>query len=51
MTSSTELEILCISAVTKGQTGEELVDFAEMAKAGALAVSEDGKSVMDILLK
>ncbi len=44
------VHLVCISAVTKGQTGEELVDFAEMAKAGALAVSEDGKSVMDICL-
>lgn len=36
-----------VSAITKGMKGEELVDIAGVAKAGARAVSEDGKSVMN----
>jgi dihydroorotase len=39
-----------VSAITKGMAGEELVDMEAMAKAGAIAFSEDGKSVMDIRL-
>lgn len=40
------VHILPIGAVTKGQAGEELADIGEMADRGAVAVSEDGKSVM-----
>lgn len=39
-----------ISAMTKGQLGTELVDAEAMHDAGAIAFSEDGKSVMDINL-
>lgn len=39
-----------IGAVTLGQEGSELANIASMAKAGALAISEDGKSVMDTAL-
>lgn len=39
-----------IGAMTKGQKGQELADIAGMAEAGAVAVSEDGKSVMDACL-
>jgi dihydroorotase len=39
-----------LSSMTKGQEGKELVDAAEMKQAGAIAFSEDGKSVMDIQL-
>jgi dihydroorotase len=39
-----------VSAITKGMAGEKLVDMEAMAKAGAIAFSEDGKSVMDIRL-
>lgn len=42
--------ILPVAAVTKGQEGKELVDIKAVKKAGAAALSEDGKSVMDILL-
>ena len=39
-----------VSAMTKGQEGEESVDVKAMLDAGAIAFSEDGKSVMDICL-
>ena len=39
-----------VGAVTKGQMGKELADIAGMARAGAVAISEDGKSVMDTRL-
>lgn len=34
--------ILPYASVTKGEKGEELVDFEEMKKAGAIAFSDDG---------
>lgn len=39
-----------ISAVTTGQNGTELVDMKAMLDKGAIAFSEDGKSVMDVAL-
>lgn len=39
-----------LSAITKGMNNEELVDMKAMYDAGAVAFSEDGKSVMDINL-
>ncbi len=39
------INVLPIGAITKGQKGEELADIGRMAKAGACAISEDGKSV------
>ncbi len=39
------VHILPIGAITKGQKGEELSNIGKMAKAGACAISEDGKSV------
>lgn len=48
--SESVVHILPVGAVTLGQEGKELADIAEMAGAGAAAVSEDGKSVMDTLL-
>lgn len=42
-----KVRVLPVGAVTVGQGGEELSDIAGMAKAGAVAVSEDGKSVMN----
>lgn len=41
------VNILPIGAITKGQKGEELAEIGKMARAGACAISEDGKSVMD----
>lgn len=44
------IHILPVGAVTKGQVGQELADMKGMAEAGAVAISEDGKSVMDVLV-
>lgn len=44
------VHILPVGAVTKGQLGKEITDIEGMAKAGACAISEDGKSVMDTKL-
>lgn len=41
------IHVYPVGAVTKGQMGEELTDMEGMVKAGAKAISEDGKSVMD----
>lgn len=45
-----KVHILPIGAVTKAQEGKELADIRGMKDAGIVAVSEDGKSVMDTLL-
>ncbi len=37
--------VLPFSSVTKGEKGEELVDFKEQLKAGAIAFSDDGMPV------
>ena len=39
-----------LSAITVGENNETLVDIPAMKQAGAVAFSEDGKSVMDTLL-
>lgn len=44
------VHILPIGAVTRNQQGHDLADIKGMAQAGAVAVSEDGKSVMDTLV-
>ena len=44
------VNIVPIGAITIGQAGNKLADIKAMAEAGAMAVSEDGKSVMDINL-
>lgn len=44
------VHILPIGSVSIGQAGKELADIAGMKEAGAVALSEDGKSVMDTLL-
>jgi dihydroorotase len=36
-----------IAAITKGSTGEELTEMAELHAAGCLAISDDGKPVMN----
>ncbi len=41
------IHVYPVGAVTKGQQGEEQTDIAGMVKAGARAISEDGKSVMN----
>ena len=44
------VNILPVGAVTLGQAGQDLADIAGMVKEGAVAISEDGKSVMDTAL-
>lgn len=41
------IHVYPVGAVTVGQNGETLADIEGMVKAGAKAISEDGKSVMD----
>lgn len=41
------IHVLQAGAITKGMQGKELADICRMAEAGAPAISEDGKSVMD----
>jgi dihydroorotase len=40
------LRIFPVAAITKGQAGETLTDFADLQRAGAVAVSDDGLPVM-----
>ncbi len=44
------INIIPVGAVTLGQMGEEVTDIAGMKARGALAISEDGKSVMNAKL-
>lgn len=44
------VHILPVGAITIGQEGSILTDIEGMAKAGAAAISEDGKSVMNAAL-
>ena len=44
------VHVLQIGAVTKQQKGEELADIDGMIQAGIPAISEDGKSVMNVKL-
>ena len=41
------IHVLQTGAITKDMAGEELTDIKGMVKAGAPAITEDGKSVMD----
>ncbi len=41
------VHVLPVGAITKGQKGEELANIGKMAQAGACAISEDGKTVMN----
>jgi len=42
-----KIHVYPVGAVTIGQMGEEMTDIAGMVAAGARAISEDGKSVMN----
>ena len=44
------IHVLQIGAVTRQQKGEELADIQGMIQAGIPAISEDGKSVMNVKL-
>lgn len=39
-----------IGAITRGEKGEALADIGKMANAGAVAISDDGRSVMNSLI-
>jgi len=41
------VRVLPIACVTRGRTGRELADLAELAQAGAVAFSDDGAPVAD----
>ena len=41
------VRILPVGAISKGQHGEILAEFAELKEAGVVAVSDDGKTVMN----
>ena len=43
----TKINVLPIAAITAGQEGEFITDIEKLFKNGAVAISEDGKSVMD----
>lgn len=43
----TGVKVFQVGSVTKGMQGKELSDLEEMFEAGCIAISEDGKSVMD----
>ncbi len=40
-----KIKVYPVGCITKGLNGEELCDFAELRKAGAVAVSDDGRPV------
>ena len=42
--------VLPIGALTRGQRGEELTDFGELFEAGCIALSDDGKPLLNSLL-
>ena len=43
-------EVFPVAAVTRGLEGKEMADFAELAEAGAVAFSDDGKHVSNPLM-
>ena len=43
----TKVNVLPIAAITAGQEGEFITDIEKLFKNGAIAISEDGKSVMN----
>jgi dihydroorotase len=42
--------IFPIGAITKGSAGEELADIGELVEAGCIAISDDGRPVMNSLV-
>jgi dihydroorotase len=41
------VRVLPIAAVTRGEKGEEITEFGDLAKAGAVAFSDDGRPVFN----
>ena len=46
-TKNFPINVLPIGAITKGQSGKELAEIAQMVKEGAIAISDDGIPVED----
>ena len=44
------IRVLPIGAITKERKGKELTEIGKMSKAGIIAISDDGTSVMDTLV-
>lgn len=44
---SAKIKVYPIGCITKGQKGEELCDYIELKNAGCVAVSDDGKPVLN----
>ena len=44
------VNVHCIGAITKGLAGEELAEIGSMREAGAVAISDDGMTVMNSYL-
>jgi dihydroorotase len=41
------VNVLCSAAVTKGRAGQELTEIGELAKAGAVLLTDDGDPIMN----
>ena len=41
------VNVFPIAAATEGSAGEKLTDFAALKRAGAVAISDDGKPILD----
>jgi len=44
------VQVFPVGAITKGSEGKELAEFAELKEAGCVAVSDDGKPVMNAMV-
>ena len=49
-TQGSGVHVYPVGAVSKGLKGENMAEIGDMAKAGAVAISDDGKPVMNALL-
>lgn len=50
VSSEAEINVYAVGAITKGLAGEELAEIGSMAEAGIVALSDDGKTVMNAYL-
>jgi dihydroorotase len=47
LSKGAHVRVYPIAAITRGRRGQELLDYAALAAAGAVAFSDDGNTVMD----